>query len=73
LDGQPSGLKPGDIITAQRVEDSYVIRGVVATVYGNGAFVGPVNEHNIRLLERPVWMVDDGDWRLTEVNGDPLF
>lgn len=73
MDGNPSSLKQGDIITAQRVEDSYVIRGLVATVYANGAFVGPVNEHNVRLLERPVWMVDDGEWRVSEVNDEPLF
>lgn len=66
-------MKPGDIVVAQRVEDSHVIRGMVSAVYGNGAFIGPVNEHNIRLLEKPVWMVDDGDWRLTEINDDPLF
>jgi hypothetical protein len=44
------------------------------TVFKNGAFIEPINEHGVRLMERQHWMQDgDGPWRLTEVNGDPLF
>lgn len=72
LDSYPSSLKKGDLVTYKRNGVREVKRGEVTDVFPNGAFIGEVDEHGLRLLRKADWCPDTLVF-IEEVNGESVF